>query len=100
MLASVWNSKPHTNRLRNEYTTSGSHCIVIMNMRLPMTFIMVASTGRGAAWAGHHMWLKMLTEKDVETMHEAAMNMKKYLGENRSINKENTHLKWRVPRVL
>jgi hypothetical protein len=46
------------------------------------------------------MWLKMLTEKDVETTHEAAMNMKKYLGENRSINKENTHLKWRVPRVL
>jgi hypothetical protein len=38
------------------------------------------------------MWLKMLTEKDVETMQEAAMNMKKYLGENRSINNENAQL--------
>jgi hypothetical protein len=92
MLASVWNNKPHTNRLRNEYTMSGSHCITIMNMRLPMIFIMVASTGRGNAVAGHHMWLKMLTEKDVETMQEAAMNMKKYLGENRSVNTENTQL--------
>ncbi len=80
--ARVWNSKPQTNRLRKEYTTRGIHCIRKL-------CIIVASAGVGGEGAGHHMCEKMLTEKDVETMQEAAMNMKKYLrirGVKRGIN--------------
>ena len=77
--ARVWNSKPQTKRLRNEYTTRGIHCIEIMKKRFHKMCIIVASAGAGGEGAGHHMWEKMLTEKDVETMQEAAMNMKKYL---------------------
>jgi hypothetical protein len=55
MFASVWNNKPHTNKLKKEYTKSGSHCIIIMKIRLPMMRIMVASPGRGTEVAGHHI---------------------------------------------
>lgn len=87
--ARVWNSKPQTNRLRKEYTTRGIHCIEIMKKRFRKMCIIVASAGVGGEGAGHHMCEKMLTEKDVETMQEAAMNMKKYLrkrGVKRGIN--------------
>jgi hypothetical protein len=58
---------------------SGSHCIAIIKKRFHMMCSMVASTGTGAEGAGHHMWAKMLKENEVETMQEAAMNIKKYL---------------------
>ena len=57
----------------------GRHCIVTIKKRFHRMCIMVASTGAGAETAGHHMWAKMLKENEVETMQEAAMNMKKYL---------------------
>ena len=41
--------------------------------------ILVASPGVACEGGAHHMWEKMLHEKDVETTQEAAMNMKKYL---------------------
>lgn len=52
---------------------------MIIKKRFPMMRIMVASLSIGCDGAGHHMWEKMLIEKDVETTQDAAMNMKKYL---------------------
>lgn len=57
----------------------GSHCIVIIKKRFHRMCSIVASAGAGAETAGHHMWAKMLKENEVETMQEAAMNIKKYL---------------------
>ena len=52
---------------------------MIIKKRFHRMCSMVASAGTGAETAGHHMWAKMLKENEVETMQEAAMNMKKYL---------------------
>jgi hypothetical protein len=52
-----------------------------MKKRFHIMRIIDASGGVGAEGAGHHMWAKMLKENDVETMQEAAMNIKKYLKE-------------------
>jgi len=78
-LALIWNSKPQTNMLKKEYTNSGTHCMVIIKKRFHIMRIMVASPGVACEGGAHHMWEKMLHEKDVETTQEAAMNMKKYL---------------------
>ena len=78
-MALIWNSKPQTNMLKKEYTNSGTHCMVIIKKRFHIMRIMVASPGVVCEGGDHHMWEKMLHEKDVETTQEAAMNMKKYL---------------------
>ena len=55
-----------------------------MNDRFPIMLIIVAFAGGGGEGAGHHMWHKMLIENEVDTMQDAAMNMKKYLQEEAS----------------